>query len=529
MTAQQELSQFFRTTMRHFAELRGSAPASSARGVNFPKDWFDLPDAFLADFGAVFFLASLTSFHRRRTLADLFASFEAPLRLGQYKLFRSNGFARAGITWAGLTPEAERRFAVDHQALEAQDWNGGTSVWLVDFLAPFGHVDQMIPLLTHNPDLTRLRTLWHNKDGSRYRIVEWSRPRPDAEIRVKSYGVGQFRRMLDGGGAQMAAPNITGTIAGAVLEDSGVIVTGALTDSANFFANTWSINSGAAFGAVSINAAGVWSYDLDDLNATVKALGAGDTLTDTFVVRVSDLAGTDLQTITITITGVPCFTAGTMIETAAGPRDCADLMPGDKVWTRDHDLQPLRWIGRRAICARQLAMNDKLCPVRIAAGALGAGLPIRDLLVSRQHRMMVSSDIAMQICGAHEVLLPAIRLVGLPGITLETGAQSVEYVHLLFDRHQIVFAEGAPSESLLLGPEAMRMLPDEARQEIGTLFPKAAQRISLFMPARLIPQRHRQKFLVARSRTEALLPQGFEPGSVNTGRSVAPGITIEVI
>lgn len=185
--------------MRHFAEMRGSAPTGSARGVSFPKDWFDLPDAFLADFGAVFYLASLTSFHRRRMLADLFASFEAPLRLGQYKLFKSDGFARAAITWAGLSEDAERRFAVDHQALEPQDWNGGTSVWLVDFLAPFGHVDQIVPMLTQNPSLSRVRTLWHNKDGTRYRIVEWSRPADTMDVRVKSYGVGQFQRMLDEG------------------------------------------------------------------------------------------------------------------------------------------------------------------------------------------------------------------------------------------------------------------------------------------------------------------------------------------
>ncbi|MDN5785536.1 toxin-activating lysine-acyltransferase [Pseudorhodobacter sp.] len=199
MTLGQEPSQFFRATMRHFAEMRGSAPASSAQGTRFPQDWFDLPEAFLADFGAMFYLASLTTFHRRRTLADLFASFEAPLRLGQYKLFRSNGFARAGITWAGLSEAAERRFAVEHQALEPQDWNGGASVWLVDFLAPFGHVDQIVPLLTQNPGLNRVRTLWHNKDGSRYRIVEWSRATPEAEVQVKSYGVGQFRKMMEGG------------------------------------------------------------------------------------------------------------------------------------------------------------------------------------------------------------------------------------------------------------------------------------------------------------------------------------------
>jgi hemolysin-activating ACP:hemolysin acyltransferase len=191
---------FFRATMRHFAELRSSTPPKAPGAAAFPKDWFDLPEAFLADFGAIFYLASLTRYHQGRSLIDLFASFEPPLRLGQYKIFRSDGFPRAVITWAGLSPASEYSFGVGHQPLQAQEWNGGTSVWLIDFIAPFGHIDQIIPQLTANPDLTHVRTLWHNKAGNRYRVVEWSRPQGETEVRVRSYGVGQFERMLKEGG-----------------------------------------------------------------------------------------------------------------------------------------------------------------------------------------------------------------------------------------------------------------------------------------------------------------------------------------
>jgi cytolysin-activating lysine-acyltransferase len=197
MSVEHSPSPFFRATMRHFAAIRSSAPETSARGQNFPKDWFDLPDSFLADFGAIFYLASLTTYHRPRPLAELFANFEPPLRLGQYKLFKSEGFVRAGITWAGLSPQAERRFSVDNIGLSAEDWNSGTSVWLVDFLAPFGHVDQIVPMLTQNPDLRRVRTMFLNKAGTKYRAVEWSRAAPEAEIRIRSYAPGQFRQLLD--------------------------------------------------------------------------------------------------------------------------------------------------------------------------------------------------------------------------------------------------------------------------------------------------------------------------------------------
>ena len=71
---------------------------------------------------------------------------------------------------------------------------------MVFFLAPFGHVDQIVPLLTQNPDLTRVRTMFLNKQGTRYRVVEWSRPPGQTEVQVRSYAPNQFRAMMDGQG-----------------------------------------------------------------------------------------------------------------------------------------------------------------------------------------------------------------------------------------------------------------------------------------------------------------------------------------
>jgi hemolysin-activating ACP:hemolysin acyltransferase len=192
-----ENTRFFRKTLRHFAMLRDQAPAPSGAPLAFPADWFDLPPAVLADYGAMTFLAGLSTYHRGQPLARAMHYFEPPLRLGQYKIFRSNGYPRAFVTWAGLSAAAERSFAVDHHPLEAVDWTSGGSVWLVDFAAPFGHLDQIVPLLTQNPDVRRVRTLWHNKSGERYRIVEWSRAVGAAKVAVKSYGVQQFRKVLD--------------------------------------------------------------------------------------------------------------------------------------------------------------------------------------------------------------------------------------------------------------------------------------------------------------------------------------------
>lgn len=187
---------FFRKTMRLFAELRTQGPGPAETAARFPADWFDIPHDSLADFGAMTFLAGLTTYHRDKPLARAMHYLEPAWRLNHYKIFRTNGYPRAFVTWAGLSPAAEARFAVDHQPLAPQDWTSGHSVWLVDFVAPFGHVEQIVPLLTQNPDLTRVRTLWHNATGERCRIVEWSRAPGETAVAVRSYGQNQFRDIL---------------------------------------------------------------------------------------------------------------------------------------------------------------------------------------------------------------------------------------------------------------------------------------------------------------------------------------------
>lgn len=77
-----------------------------------------------------------------------------------------------------------------------------------------------------------------------------------------------------------------------------------------------------------------------------------------------------------------CFVAGTLIETADGPRPVEALQPGDLVLTRDHGLQPLVWVGQSQIDAARLDSCPNLRPIVIEPGALGRGLPQRPLTVS---------------------------------------------------------------------------------------------------------------------------------------------------
>lgn len=179
-----------------------------------------------------------------------------------------------------------------------------------------------------------------------------------------------------------------------------------------------------------------------------------------------------------------CFRKGTLILTERGEVAVEDLRPGDGVLTRDHGHQPLRWIGSKPLSAEVLHLFEKLRPVRIGAGALGAGLPARDLYVSQQHRILVDSKIAERMFGDSEVLIAAKHLTGVEGIAIDDSAAETEYFHLLFDRHEIIHAEGAQTESLFTGAEALKAVDPAARAEIMALFPELLSDGRAHPPAR---------------------------------------------
>jgi hypothetical protein len=168
---------------------------------------------------------------------------------------------------------------------------------------------------------------------------------------------------------------------------------------------------------------------------------------------------------------VPCFCSGTMIDTSTGPLPVQDLTIGDLVVTLDAGAQPLRWIARRDLSAEALHRMPQLRPIQIEAGALGSGMPAATLCVSPQHRILLRSAIARQISGASEVLVAAKHLCDLPGIAVVSPQTAVSYVHFLLDRHQIVTANGAATETLYIGPQMLRSVPPAALREIRQLFP----------------------------------------------------------
>jgi len=195
---------------------------------------------------------------------------------------------------------------------------------------------------------------------------------------------------------------------------------------------------------------------------------------------------------------IPCLTNGTIVQTEQGDMLVEELCAGMRLKTIDGVFKPLRKVLSKSVTAKQMDANPKLYPIRICAHAFGNGLPKRDLLVSRQHRMLVESQIVKRMFGQDSVLIPAVKLLALPGVYINRSLENVAYFHLLMDAHEVIYAEGAPTESLLLGAETLKALSGEVLEEIRTLFPGVLRAASDQSTARLIPRNKQQKNLIAR-------------------------------
>lgn len=185
-----------------------------------------------------------------------------------------------------------------------------------------------------------------------------------------------------------------------------------------------------------------------------------------------------------------CFAEGTLIRLARGERPVDLLRIGDMVMTADHGPQRLRWIGRQPLDFRENSVTaaEKDKPILVSAGALGPDQPCRDLVVSPQHRLMCSGPSIEGAFGCRDVLVPAKALLDHPGIRCMKGRRRVTYHALLFDRHEVIFAQGAPVESFRPGPVALAGLSVMDRMAIAALYPSSSGH-DLGPPARKLLQR----------------------------------------
>lgn len=172
-----------------------------------------------------------------------------------------------------------------------------------------------------------------------------------------------------------------------------------------------------------------------------------------------------------TVNVVPGLAPGTAVATRRGEIAVECLRPGDRVFTRDKGMQDVVWVGSSSVSKTHLALEPDLRPVNIKANALGQGRPARDITVSPHHRILVADKSAQLNFGETEVLVAAKHLVGRAGIESAPVAP-VKYVQFMCKAHQIVFTDGAWSETFHPSGSALDGLAESARREILSLFPE---------------------------------------------------------
>ncbi len=205
---------------------------------------------------------------------------------------------------------------------------------------------------------------------------------------------------------------------------------------------------------VTLNADGTLTVDTD-----------ADAETVYFTYTVSNGLGNE-DTAIVQVTQMPCFVAGTLIDTPRGPVAVETLRAGDLVQTLDDGPQPISWLG-----AQTTRAEGDFAPICISAGSFGA---TQDVWVSPQHRVLVRDIWADLLFGEPEVLVKAKDLVNGKTVRRIPSDGSVTYVHFLFDCHQIVKSHGLASESYLPGPMMAHSFDAETQAEILSLFPELA-------------------------------------------------------
>ncbi|WP_025051522.1 Hint domain-containing protein [Sulfitobacter noctilucae] len=183
---------------------------------------------------------------------------------------------------------------------------------------------------------------------------------------------------------------------------------------------------------------------------------------------------------------VACFAHSAMIDTDRGPVAAGDLQQGDLVVTMDQGLQPLR-----GVLSQSVAAIAQFAPVVFPVGILGNTI---EIVVSPQHRMLLTGPRAELLFGEAEVLVPAVFLAE-HGLGYRREGGSVRYIHLVFDTHQIIFSGGCPSESFL--PSDQTHLPMAVQTELLSLFPCQDVMTRAGQAARVCLRRHEVAALVA--------------------------------
>ncbi len=306
----------------------------------------------------------------------------------------------------------------------------------------------------------------------------------------------------------MTATLAAGTSLGSILDHGTIVAAGSLGGPVNMEGN--GANTAVDFsgtdvtgGVLGTSLINFGTGDAITLSTANLSLTAGDSLSETYsngTLVVTDGANGQAVTLNVGLSAgdsaswlqasdssgalviTLCFCAGTAIATPMGEVAVETLQAGDLVRTADGRALPVRWMGQSHV-ARAFADPLRSYPVRVLAGALGGGLPRRDLRVSPDHALFMDG-----------LLVQAGALVN--GVTVVREAEVAEfftYYHVELASHELLLAEGVPAESFVDNIDRMHFHNWEARtapvEAIGELpYPraKAARQVPARVRARLL-------------------------------------------
>ena len=133
-----------------------------------------------------------------------------------------------------------------------------------------------------------------------------------------------------------------------------------------------------------------------------------------------------------------CFLKGTKISTPSGDRLVQELQIGDEVQTLA-GRKTIKWIGYNTFTKEEgRAWQDSVMPIRVGRFAIDDQTPYRDLYLSPLHCVFFN-----------EALIPVMYLINETSIAQGTPSEmsALEYHHVEFDTHEVIYAEGALVES----------------------------------------------------------------------------------
>lgn len=236
---------------------------------------------------------------------------------------------------------------------------------------------------------------------------------------------------------------------------------------------TFNFNSATGnitFTAATEQAASVWQTILRGLqykNTADEPLNTSHTIT---LVSAQPGSGTysTVTGVNQDIINVSCFYKNTRISTPAGEVAVETLKRGDLVVTSSGEIVPIQWLGRQTV-STVFADALHVMPIRIKAGALAENLPVRDLLVSPDHALLIDGILAQ--AGALVNGISIIRETDVPTIFV--------YYHVELADHSLILAEGVPAETFI---DNVDRLGFDNWAEHEALYPEATPIVEMDLP-----------------------------------------------